>query len=224
MDIVSGLSLYVEKSLDFHSEGAIAQEDVRQHYDSIQCVLIFQWLVSNGCDIALAAACLRHQLLPPIVLKIRSATAIIANRCLGGLTGSRVAGQLGRVPVQATIRAILPSLTNLAWCQHGVTLAVASYVDNVWFLSTNAYKATRMANLFEAQLLHHWRQTIKPSSKQVMAVSGAVDQSILDDSWQVVSTMPVLGHALSSDGSIDVAGYGTQDAEDFLVECRLAIS
>ena len=81
MDIVSGLSLYVEKSLDFHSEGAIAQEDVRQHYDSIQCVLIFQWLVSNGCDIALAAACLRHQLLPPIVLKIRIATAIIANRC-----------------------------------------------------------------------------------------------------------------------------------------------
>ena len=203
MDIVSGLSLYVEKALDFHSSGAIAQEDIKQHYDTIHCVRIFRWLVENGCEISLAAACLRHQLLPPIVLSVRGATSTIRNRCLGGLTGSRVAGQLGRVPVQATIQSILPSLTKLAWSQQDVTLVVTSYVDNVWFLAPNAYKATRMADLFAVHLQRYWSQTIKPTSKQVMSVFGATDESTIDDSWDVVFSMPVLGHLISANGSIE---------------------
>jgi len=120
-------------------------------------------------------ACLRHQLLPPLTLNLHGATASICNRCRGGLTGSRVAGQMGRVLVQATIHAILPSLMKNAWSCEDVTLAVASYVDNVWFLSETAYHATAMADLFASHLLQHWGQRIKPCSKQVLLVFNATD-------------------------------------------------
>ena len=62
-DIVSGLSLFIEKSLDRESAGAIAQEDVRQHYDNIDAIKVFRWLVSHHCSPTPAAAFLRHQLL-----------------------------------------------------------------------------------------------------------------------------------------------------------------
>ena len=153
MDIVSGLSLFVEKTLDLHSRGAIAQEDVQQHYDTMSCIRIYRWLLRNGCAVALAAACVRHQLLPSLTLNLRGATALISDRCRGGLTGSRVAGQLGRIPVQVTIRAIPPELSKKAWSYEDVTLAVASYVDNVWFLAETAYRATEMGDLFAAPLM-----------------------------------------------------------------------
>jgi len=45
MDIVSGLSLFVEKALDLFSRGAIAQEDVQQHYDTMSCIRIQGWFI-----------------------------------------------------------------------------------------------------------------------------------------------------------------------------------
>ena len=237
MDIVSGLSLFVEKALDLFFRGAIAQEDVQQHYDTMSCIRIYRWLIRNGCPVPLAVACLRHQLLPPLTLNLHGATASICNRCRGGLTGSRVAGQMGRVPVQATIHAILPSLMKNAWSCEDVTLAVASYVDNVWFLSETAYHATAMADLFASHLLQHWGQRIKPCSKQVLPVFNAPDDSITDDSWEVVSVMRVLGHLIDSNGSIDEdfkltqkkmwrafwSNAGTLSARHLPLRCKLSL-
>ena len=57
----------------------------------------------------LAAALMRHQVCPIVVLRAKAAGATIVNRSSGGLTGSRIAGLLGRVPVEAV--EMLESLT-----------------------------------------------------------------------------------------------------------------
>ena len=203
MDIISGLTLLVEKSLDLESSGAIAQEDVKQHYDTMHLVRIYHWLVAQGMPPFLAATCLRHQLLLGIQVSILGSNAMISNRCRGGLTGSRVAGQLGRVPVQATIQALLPSFRQLAWSHEGVTLAVASFVDNLYFVAPTAWKATRMADLFAEALSQWWDQDIKPTSRQVLPVFGAETSDVTSDAWEVLSCMTVLGHAIDNRGSVD---------------------
>ena len=204
MDIISGLSLMVEKSLDLESLGAIAQEDVKQHYDTIHLVRIFHWLVAQGLSTSLAATFLCHQLLPGIKISMMGSSAMICNRCRGGLTGSRVAGQLGRVPVQATVYSLLPSFRKLAWSFEGVTLAVASFVDNLYFVAPTAWKATRMADLFAEGVSQNWDQDIKPTSRQVLPVFGAEATDVTSEAWETLSCMKVLGHAIDNRGSIDM--------------------
>ena len=203
MDIIFGLSLFVEKALDLESQGAIAQEDDQQHYDTISCIRIFRWLIAQGCPSSVAAACLRHQVLPPILLNMSGFTSVVINRCSGGLTGSRVAGQLGRIPVQATLRQNLDDFLKLAWFYEGVALAAATFVDNVYFMSTSVGKATQMADLFEERLLHDWCQHIKPSSKEVLPVFGAPHTEPTSEAWKVLSSMSVLGQIIQNTGSID---------------------
>ena len=52
------------------SHGAFAQADVRQHYDTLSMVRTFHWLISKGCDAALAACVLRHQLVPALCITL----------------------------------------------------------------------------------------------------------------------------------------------------------
>ena len=202
MDIISGVSLFIEKSLDMHSSGAVAQQDVRQHYDTLDCIRIFHWLVSHGFSAACAAACLRHQLLPSICITVSGFESFISDRCRGGLTGSRVAGQLGRVPIQATLRDLSCSLRKLAWSADGAVLVAASFVDNLYFLSNTTYKATKMGNLFAGHLRTAWGQDVKPDSKQVLAAVGAVNHALAATDWELCNNMKVLGHIVEDNGSI----------------------
>ena len=120
----------MEKSLDLESAGAIAQEDIKQHYDNVDTIKVFRWLVANNCAPALAATFLRHQLLPTIHLRVGTGHSVISNRARGTLTGSRLAGQLGRIPVQDSLRKTLPTLTKLAWTFGDIVLVAATFVDN----------------------------------------------------------------------------------------------
>ena len=204
MDIISGLTLLVEKSMDMESRGAIAQADIKQHYDTMNCVRIFGWLVAKGLPTDLAAACLRHQLVPLVIISISGFTATVTSRCIGGLTGSRLAGQLGRTPVQASLLDLLPALQPLAWSFDGVTVAVASFVHNLYYLSASTGRATKMGDMFEDHLLRHWGQAIKPSSTQVLPVLETDDDVPSSGSWDVVSSMNVLGHAIQNSGSVAI--------------------
>ena len=51
----------------------------------------------------LAAAAARHQLLPKVSLRVGDIDADLGKRSRGSLTGSRVAGALGRIPVEAML-------------------------------------------------------------------------------------------------------------------------
>ena len=61
LDIAHGLHLLVEKALDDHSNGAIAQQDIEKYYDSIRLLKAARWLLSKGAPVALVACALRHQ-------------------------------------------------------------------------------------------------------------------------------------------------------------------
>ena len=122
LDIIAGFALTIEKSLDLKSNCAIAQQDVMQHYDTLQLTSIYRWLRAKGCNAAIAGASLRHQLLPALKVTVRGHVDYVYNRCIGALTGSRVAGQLGRVPIQETLHVSLPLLRELAWQHESIDL------------------------------------------------------------------------------------------------------
>jgi len=83
LDIVAGLALTIEKSLDLKSNCAIAQQDVMQHYDTLQLISIYRWLREKGCSAAIAGASLRHQLLPALKVSVRGHVDYVYNRCIG---------------------------------------------------------------------------------------------------------------------------------------------
>ena len=99
LDIAHGLQAVIEKELDDHGRAAIAQEDIEKYYDSLRLLRVARWLQRNGATSATCAAMLRHQMLPQVTLAIGGIEVSFSNRSVGSLTGSRVAGALGRVPV-----------------------------------------------------------------------------------------------------------------------------
>ena len=204
MDIVGAASLFIEKDLDLGSHGALAQADVRQHYDTLCLLRIFLWLVENGCDAAVASCALRHQLVPAILVSLGSTAAPIRDRSLGGLTGSRVAGQLGRIPVLASLHSLLDEFIDLCWTRAPVHLVASTFVDNVFFLGSSVYNATCMADLFEEVLRRDWKQSIKPSSKEVLPTFGNGEVIPHGPSWSVVESMVVLGHVVESNGAVNL--------------------
>ena len=130
LDITHGLQSVIEKSLDCNSIGAVGQADVKQFYDSLILLRILRFLVARGLDPSLAAACLRHQLFPRVVLKIVCSSTYFPVRSRGSLTGSRLAGVCARVPFPSRTCAMnvffigenlafrlqwVPSLCPLTW-------------------------------------------------------------------------------------------------------------
>ena len=192
----------MEKCLDLKSNGTIAQCDVQQHYDTLCIIRIFHWLLNHGCSASLAAACVRHQLATPIKLQIGDTTATVTRRSSGGLAGSRVAGQLGRIPVQSTLCDLKDELLGLSWQYNDIHLCALSFVDNLFFVSKTAYQATFMATLFERHLHSHWAQKIKPDSKECMPCFGIEEDEPIDDTWTMMCSMKVLGHILNNRCSV----------------------
>ena len=103
LDIAHGVQFVIEKCLDDKSQGGVAQMDVEKYYDSLDGLLICRWLEGHGVPRSICACALRHQILPQVRLCAGSACVPIPYRTIGTLTGSRVAGALGRIPVEATI-------------------------------------------------------------------------------------------------------------------------
>ena len=103
MDIAHGIRSAVEKALDNKSQGAVAQMDIQPYYDSLDALLLCRWLEEQGVPKHICATSLRLQLLPQVFLNSGGLRVPIALRTLGTLTGSRIAGVLGRIPEENTI-------------------------------------------------------------------------------------------------------------------------
>ena len=204
MDIAFAVSMLIEKDLDLGSQGGFAQADVRQHYDTLSMIRIYRWLLRKGCDRALASCALRLQLAPCVFITLGSFSSRVSSRCIGGLTGSRVAGQLGRIPVLESLFKRMDELEHLSWSHDSVCLIAATFVDNTFFVGKSVFKATQMAQIFEETLFQDWAQRVKPSSKQVLGTHGNPDLVPYDDSWTVLESMTVLGHIVQSTGAINL--------------------
>ena len=186
------------------STGAVGQADIRQYYDSLHLLRVFRFLVDQGVPIALATACIRHQLLCRVRIRIGPSFAIIVRRTLGSLTGSRLAGMAARVPILHMCH------TRVAvWKQYGFStpcgkITMSTFVDNLYVAGKSCYTVSKILDDAEDFLCQTWELRIKPTSRAILAPVNCVDVSVIDErKWPVVTAMKVLGHCLQNDGGID---------------------
>jgi len=111
LDLAHGVQCVLEKGLDDFGCAASAQCDIQQTYDSLPLVTICLWLVGNGVPQGLAAAALRHQACPRIVLL--AAGAAMHQFKTAALVGLRVPGLL------ASLQEFLLSQRSLNGLQSG---------------------------------------------------------------------------------------------------------
>ena len=202
LDIAHGLSLAIEKGLDDHSQLGIAQADVQQYYDSLNVVQLALWLHHEGMAAPWAAAIVRLQMLPVIYVTAGECRAAVGVRSAGSLTGSRVAGALGRIPLLSVANARSAHWERLGYKINGAALTVAFYVDNMYSLAHSAADAVSILEDLEQHLLSDWSLRIKPSSRSVCVPRGGQMHESHDESkWPVLQHFPVLGHVLDASGS-----------------------
>ena len=212
LDISFAISQMVEKSMDDFSRGAWASMDVRAYYDNLDLLLVAKWVVSAEvprCGRDIAAAVLRWQLLPSVIIDASIATVVIRHRTKGGLTGSRSAGAMGRIPVESSMCKISPAVRN--WSYHLGTArgwSGASFVDNLFTFSHSVGGSLMVAAELERVLANDWRLQIKDGSKEVLVCAGAPEWEALPDlvqawpEWQFKQHMQCLGVVVSNDGSV----------------------
>ena len=108
--------------------------DLEKYYDSLSVMRILQWLLRVGLSPALAGAAVRLQMFVKIMLKMGSVIECVGHRTRGCCTGSRVAVQLGRVPVSETITSVQPIVIKKGGgykLDSGLTLGLVSWIDNI---------------------------------------------------------------------------------------------
>ena len=212
LDISFGTTQMTEKAMDDRSRGAWASMDIEAYYDNVDLLLVAAWLRRArvaACDAAVIAAALRWQLLPCVEVDATICTLVVRDRIKGGLTGSRTAGALGRIPVEATMNKISCWVRRWAFdvgTRYG--LSGASFVDNLFCFSHSAGGALQAAQLFERVLNQDWRLRIKDGSRELLLVAGAAEWGSLPElvrrwpGWQVTRSLACLGVLVSNDGSI----------------------
>ena len=202
LDIGHAANLVMEKSLDALSEGAFAQADVRQYFDSLPILSILQWMKRRGADVGLLGAVGRHQLLTVVRISIGASSVDVGGRSSGGLTGSFLALLLARVPMESSFKELEDALYPCGYPVEHTKLLVATYIDNVYAASRFTSSATWNIEVFFKHLKDHWGLDVKPKSKIVLPVRGAVDLATHGDGWSVQDSMMVLGWHIQSDGGL----------------------
>jgi hypothetical protein len=202
LDVAHGLQSVIEKGLDSFGAGAVAQSDIEKYYDSLPILRIMRWLTSRGVPATEAACAVRHQMCPKVVLKIGSSEVIIAGRTVGGMTGSRTAGFLGRIPVESIMADRVPHWRRYGYQTKASPLCLCSWVDNLFSASDSLHGAIHILEDFESHLNQHWSMNIKASSRSCMVSEGNLQVPDNADRWPLVDTFIVLGHAIQSGGSV----------------------
>ena len=160
------------------------------------------WLTAQGVPAAIAACAVRHQLCPTVVLKVGSAEVNVGGRTIGGMTGSRTAGFLGRIPVEAIIADRRSLWRPYGFKTDGCPLCLCTWVDNLFSASASLDGAIYILEDFETQLEQRWHMSIKAASRCCMVAQGNVQVPRDVGRWPVVNTFAVLGHLIESTGSI----------------------
>lgn len=140
LDIAQLGRLYVEKLLELGSRGCMLQTDIRVFHDGIDVVKSASCAAAEGLPHSVAAVAVRHQLAPLIRLHVACITpGVLSHRTSGAMTGSRVAGTLGRRLVMRTLGQHLWQQRHAAACwEHSIPMLMATYVDNLLLLGPDA--------------------------------------------------------------------------------------
>ncbi len=111
LDIAHAGQLCLEKALDNHSQGAIGTADIRKYYDNLSWPKIVKLLDEREAQRNVLAACLMCQLSVYTTIKVCGNSILILGRSKGGITGSRIAGVGGQVPLAHAIESLAGELT-----------------------------------------------------------------------------------------------------------------
>ena len=135
LDITFTCQTAVEKGIDNASNCALAQGDISKYYDSLPLFRLYRWLIEEGFDSPVLHAVFRHQALTSVFVVLRHSVQKrkICGRSIGGLTGSRTAGALARIPVESMLMELKDRLEDRAFLGR-VSLGV--FIDNVFLLVT----------------------------------------------------------------------------------------
>ena len=115
----------------------------------------------------------------------------------------RVAGMLGRVPVEETFASKARGWQRLGFpLDAGKSLFASCWVDNIYAASSSIHGATRILDDIEQHLQEKWQLSIKPSSRSCMVAAGSHDMPLDPSKWPVVTVFECLGHLLQQDGGI----------------------
>lgn len=128
--------------------------------------------------------------------------------------GSRLAGQLGRWPVEMSMRLAACDPAVRGWSMpRGPGLLYASYIDNLYGVADSPVQLALNVKILERLLMERWRLRIKPGSSQMVVCRCCADVSRdYDDEdddgpywnvcgWRTCQSMNVLGHQIAWDGS-----------------------
>lgn len=202
------MSLWVERTLDDRSTGSAAQQDIQAFYDTIDVARCAAYLQAAGAPQGLAGSVLRHQMRPQMWLTLagRADQLELPPKGSGAIMGSRVAGALGRIPVEHMLMQLAPSWRTRGVQITGATLTMAVYVDKLFVVAKSAADCVHMLCKAEAFLMLHWHLAIKPSSLQILVVKGSPEDKGIGSAaewngWRMTRHMRVSGHVISGVGS-----------------------
>ena len=148
MEIAAGLQLVVDKGLDLESNACIAQCDIRKYFDSMRMDLIAEWFLEHGMCKMDVTAFVHHQMFSNVLIACDGAKVQpkISFRGVRGLTGSRTAGALARLPVLDLVQK-----HHAKWCKLGFqgSISIATWIDNLYTAGDTPHKAVSI--LIEAE-------------------------------------------------------------------------
>lgn len=220
LDITHSFQLLWERFADDRSTGGLAQGDIATYYDTIGVLRIARDPRTAGLDRGIVQAVVLMQMCAPIRLSVVGVPACgalqIPRRTWGSLTGTRVAGALGRWPTETTARELLAAqpAAGVRVGADGV-FALAVYVDNLYALGASAGAAATLLRDWAELLQARWSLRLKSSSRECMAPA-------LNSIWHdppagiegcaLVRCMSVLGHVLACDGDVAPCVVSTERA------------
>lgn len=177
LEIAQSLSLVSEKSADRRSQGAIVQYDVATYYDTILVMMVVRDMQRAGTTYQMMAAVVRHELCVSVRVSAGCAGYVdVPQRTSGALAGSRVAGKLGRWPVEMAMRIAMSDPSVRGWSMpQGHDLLYASYVDNLYGVADSPSQLAHNMQILEHLLMERWRLRIKPGSSQMVVCRGSAD-------------------------------------------------
>ena len=127
----------------------------------------------------------------------------VRTRTIGGLTGSRVAGALGHVPVCDVALAFEVSWRKSGWKPAtGSRICLCTWVDNLYSYSSCVRGSVRILEDIEFHISSKWGLSDKTNSLSVLVCRGCHDLVIKVCGWPVHDTMNVLGHIVQNDAGI----------------------
>ena len=193
-DVSHGVALLLQRGADDRGRSAVAQADIATFYDQISPMRVAALLQRLGCPAWLVGGVTAFQLAVSLQFAVGDTITALPQRCMGSLTGSRVAGGLGRAIVTHYLREVLRSSRLRPYDAGGEALSFACWVDNVYAAGSSSDAAVANLMLFQDVLLRDWCLQFKDDSKTFISAMPRQDRDRLLHGWKWSSPFVVLGH------------------------------